>query len=193
MTLAANLKALQWYENEADYYASLCGGISSAAGRPLRRLTEIVGEGGTVFEFGSGPGVEADYLESLGVDVVRTDATAAFVEMQRARGKDAEQLNVITDDLGGPYQGVLSLCVLLHISVELTDQVLAKVAGALAPGGAYLVSVRANAGRGRDIVWWKREEDFAERLERAGLRVEWSEHSVDSDDDAWWTFIAVRD
>lgn len=194
VTLAANLKALEWYEDSADYYASLC--VDSPTEREKERLhvlARIAGEGGTILEVGSGPGADADYLDTLGVHVRRTDATAAFVEMQRARGKDVGQLNIITDDFGGPYQGVLALCVLLHIAKDLHDEVLAKVAGSLAPGGAFLVSVRASqGGDGRDIVWWHRD-DFVERLERAGLRVEWEDFHVDTGDDEWLSFVAVKD
>lgn len=196
MTHAANQKALQWYERSADYYAGLLGPRPPAKlAAPLRKLAELVGAGGTILEVGSGPGRDADYLETFGVRVRRTDATAAFVEMQRARGKDAERLDIITDEFGGPYQGALAYSVLLHVSAELTDQVLGKVAGALAPGGAFLTSVRAShsASDGPDISWWKHRDDFAVRLQRAGLRIDWDDHFVDSDDDAWWLFIAVKD
>jgi hypothetical protein len=88
---------------------------------------------------------------------------------------------------------VLALCVLLHIAKDLHDEVLAKVAGSLAPGGAFLVSVRASqGGDSRDIVWWHRD-DFVERLERAGLRVEWEDFHVDTGDDEWHSFVAVKD
>lgn len=49
-------------------------------------------------------------------EVARTDATPAFVKMMRAAGHDARLLDVRSDPLGGPCQGVLANAVLLHLS-----------------------------------------------------------------------------
>jgi len=42
-----------------------------------------------VLEVGTGPGREAAYLEERGMQVDRTDATAAFVERLRVHGHEA--------------------------------------------------------------------------------------------------------
>jgi len=83
---------------------------------------------------GRDPDTHADFVEGLGVQVRRTDATKRFLKLQAARGKLGEFLDLITDDLGGPYDAVLALCVLIHVPREQTDQVLAKIAGSLRPG-----------------------------------------------------------
>jgi predicted TPR repeat methyltransferase len=83
---------------------------------------------------------------------------------------------VIADDLGGPYDAVLAMCVLMRVGRGQIDAVLRKVAGALRPGGAFLVSVREGSGEvsgDYHTCFWSRA-GFAERLAAAGLRLAWA-------------------
>ncbi|HEY5972858.1 MAG TPA: class I SAM-dependent methyltransferase [Pseudoxanthomonas sp.] len=199
-TLSDNRRTIHSYERYARRYAAAVSpqpvGIDEEA---LRRMVDIVQPRGTVLEVGSGPGWDADYVESLGVAVRRTDVTQAFCEFQTERGKRIERLDVIEDDLGGLYDAVMALCVLLHIDRDLTDPVLRKVAGALRPEGVFLVSVREGEGELWEtgevsgeyhVVLWSRDA-FVARLATAGLRVDWSARSVDTEG-PWWTFLARR-
>jgi 2-polyprenyl-3-methyl-5-hydroxy-6-metoxy-1,4-benzoquinol methylase len=193
--LAKSLRTIQSYEGYAEQYSRL--------GEPcpppnvqgaLRRVAGAVGDGGRVLEIGSGPGWEADFLETLGASVRRTDATRRFLELQAERGKQGDLVNVITDDLGGPHDAVVALCVLIHVPRDQIDQVLTRIARALRPQGAFLVSMRDGDGETSGdyhTEYWRRD-DFAARMEAAGLALEWDEHSVDCDDDAWNTFLARR-
>jgi hypothetical protein len=104
---------------------------------------------------------------------------------------------VISDPLGGPYDGVLALCVLHHIEREVTDVVLRKVSGALRPAGGFLVSIREGAGDHWEggtgayrAVLWGREE-FIGRLGAAGLTVEWDTRHVHSEG-PWLTILARK-
>jgi 2-polyprenyl-3-methyl-5-hydroxy-6-metoxy-1,4-benzoquinol methylase len=188
-------RTVQSYEGCARDYDALCGPVPSPdAEDGLRRLMTIVPLGGAVLEVGSGPGREADFIESLGAVVRRTDATKAFVEIQAERGKHVEILNVVTDDLGGPYDAVLALCVLIHVDRDQIDAVLRGVQHTLRPGGAFLVSMRTGEGEtsgSYHTVYWTRDR-FAARLTAAGLSIVWDAISVDVDDDEWVTFLARR-
>lgn len=194
--LTNNRRTIAAYEKYAVRYAeAVAPDPADGVSTELRRLVNVVRPGATVLEVGSGPGWDADQVESLGVSVRRTDVTQAFLELQAERGKHAELLDVLTDDLGGPYDAVMALCVLLHIDRELTDTVLGKVAGALRPDGAFLVSVREGTGElwessDYHVVLWSRTA-FGTRLAAAGLRVEWSARTVHSDG-PWLTFLAKK-
>lgn len=183
------------YEAYADNYYSLVSDVPNPADQTaFRRVAEIAGAGGRVLEIGSGPGWDADFLETLGLTVRRTDATRRFLELQAARGKTGELLDVITDDVGGPYDAVVAMCVLIHVPRQETDQVLARLARSLRPGGALIVSMRDGDGEtsGKYHMTYWRRDDFAGRLARAGLDVIWDEFRIDCDNDEWNTFIAVR-
>jgi 2-polyprenyl-3-methyl-5-hydroxy-6-metoxy-1,4-benzoquinol methylase len=188
-------RTLQSYEGSARQYDGLVD-----AKRPphiedaLRRLVQCLPPGGSVLEIGSGPGRDADVVESLGALVRRTDATQAFVDLMAERGKKADLLNVVTDELGGPYDGVLAMGVLIHVEREQTDGVLRKIHAALKPGGAFLAAMRKGEGEtsgNYHTVLWTAER-FAARLAAAGLSVAWSADSVGRDGNEWVTFLARR-
>jgi 2-polyprenyl-3-methyl-5-hydroxy-6-metoxy-1,4-benzoquinol methylase len=193
--LANTQRTVQSYEGFAREYDKLCGEqLPPDVEDAVRRMVQCVPVDGSVLEIGSGPGREADFVESLGAVVRRTDAAQAFLDVQAGRGKKAELLNVVTDELGGPYDAVLALCVLIHVDREQIDPVLQKIWRALKPGGAFLVSMRTGEGEtsgNYHTVYWTRDR-FATRLGSAGLVVQWDMRSVDSDNDEWVTFLARR-
>lgn len=194
-SLAKNLQTIASYEGYAEQYNAVVGELPNPHDEAsLRHLATIVGAGGQVLEVGSGPGRDADFLETLGIKVRRTDATRRFLELQAARGKKGDLLNVIIDDLGGPYDAVLALCVLIHIPRDQIDQVLAKIARSLRPGGAFLVSMRDGDGETNGnyhTVYWSRD-NFAERIASAGMDLVWDKFRICSDGDGWNTFLAAR-
>ena len=140
-------QTLQSYERSAREYDKLVDPHRPPhIQKALQRLVDTLPPGGRVLEIGSGPGRDADVLESLGLTVRRTDATQAFVDLMAERGKRAELLNVVTDELGGPYDGVLAMGVLIHVDRDQTDAVLRKIHTALRPSGAFLAAMRKGEG-----------------------------------------------
>jgi len=198
---ADNRRTVAGYELCARGYTEAVAGPPSGNGEvALRRMVELVPAGGTVIEIGSGPGWDADFVESLGVTVRRSDVTRAFVDIQAERGKRAELLDVLHDDIGGPYDAVMALFVLQHIGRDLVDSVLHKVAAALREDGPFVVSLKEGEGElwehtessgDYHIVMWT-EAEFTARLADAALRVEWYASNVD-DDGTWMTLLAQRE
>ncbi len=194
-TLSQRRQTIASYEAEADHYCTLVSEIPNAFDQTaFRRVADIAGPSGRMLEIGSGPGFDADFLETLGLKVRRTDATKRFLELQAARGKTGELLDVITDPVGRPYDAVVAMCCLIHVPREEIDQVLAKLTQSLRPGGALLVSMRdgdhETTGEYHTIYWSR--PDFAARLAAAGLKLLWGEFRLDCDRDGWNTFLAVR-
>jgi SAM-dependent methyltransferase len=197
---ANNRRTVQSYERYARSYAAAVDQQPSGVDEEgLRRLAESVPRGSTILEVGSGPGWDADFVESFGVSVRRTDITAAFREFQAERGKQVSALDILTDDFGGPYDGVMSLCVLLNIDRDQIDLVLQRVAGSLKPNGTFLVSLREGdediwergevSGEYYVVLW--NEPEFTDRLAAAGMQVEWSGKRVHGDG-PWFTILARK-
>ena len=194
--LANSYRTVRSYERSAREYDTLVNPkrpphIEDA----LRRLVQCLPTGGLVLEIGSGTGRDADFIESLGAVVRRTDATQAFLDLMAERGKQADLLNVMTDELGGPYDGVLAMGVLIHVDREQTDAVLRTVHAALKPGGAFLVAMRKGEGETSGdyhTVLWTRDR-FAALLAAAGLSVTWDAESLGRDGNEWVTFLATRE
>lgn len=86
--------------------------------------------GGSVLELGSGTGRDAVELERRGHRVRRTDAARSFVDMIRADGYEADQLNALTDDFGGPYDLIFADAVFMHFTPDQLAAVLRKARAA---------------------------------------------------------------
>lgn len=164
----------------------------------LDRLVASVGPGGQVLEVASGPGWDADRLEAMGLRVRRTDLSDGFIALQRERGREIDRLDLIADDLGGPWDGLVALYVIQHVGRELVDGVIGRVAGALRPGGTLLMSFQEGKGERTtqadegpyQVVRW-REAEMIDCLSRHGLVVAW--RSVfDGREGVWITVIAHR-
>lgn len=194
-TLTDSQRTIASYEKDAGAYDQLVAALpSEGAQTALRRLAAMTVRGGRVLEIGSGPGRDADFIETLGVHVHRTDATQAFLDLQIARGKAGQLLDVLHDDLGGPYDAAMAMCVLIHIERGATDAVLRKIANALHPGSGFLVSVRDGTGETRGdylMTYWSRD-DFASRLEQAGLSIDWEYSHIGREEQRWFTFLAHK-
>lgn len=199
MTQSHNQRTVEGYERCArDYAAGVSNMPSPSAAAALRWLAAAVEPGGRVLEIGSGPGWDADFMETLGVAVHRTDATAAFRAFQAERGKQADPLDLLVDEIAGSYDGILMLCVLQHFERAELDAALRKLALALREGGALLLSYPLGAdecwehGDSGDyrVVRWTREALDA-RLAQAGFAVDWEE-STDYEDGPWRSVLARR-
>ncbi len=195
---ANNRRTVEDYERCArDYVAQVDSTPLPATAAALRHLAAAIAPGKRVLEIGSGPGWDADYLETLGLDVHRTDVTAAFRAFQAERGKHCDPLDVLTDEISNTYDGIAMLYVLQHFEREELPAVLRKLARALRAGGALLLSYAegaedhwedAESGKYR-VVHWTREA-FDLQLAQAGLAVEWE--LVFQGKDWPWRIVAAQ-
>jgi SAM-dependent methyltransferase len=158
---------LRSYETAAQRYADRTAGASPASCAFLDRFADTVGLG-RVLEVGSGPGVDATYLERRGLNVSRTDATPAFVEMMRAAGHKARLLDIRTADLGGPWEAVLAQAVLLHLDRAQFADALQRIRQAVVDGGVLAFTVKEGDGD----AWSEAKLDLPRHF------TYWREHSL---------------
>ncbi|WP_194288462.1 class I SAM-dependent methyltransferase [Ornithinicoccus halotolerans] len=202
---SANRRTVDSYERIAREYAEDTAPDSSGAAafsrHGLRRLVTAVPAGGTVLEVGSGPGWDADFVESQGVAVRRTEVASAFIDFQAERGKRVEKLDVTSDELGGPYDAVMALAVLQHLDRAQLPVFLRRVAAALQPGGVFLVAIREGLGEFWEVgdsgnsyftVLWT-EPAFRALLENAGLTIEWTFPGDDARESNWLMLLARKE
>lgn len=194
-----NQRTVAGYERCArDYAASVDSTPSPTGAAALRQLAAAVAPGGRVLEIGSGPGWDADFLETLGLDVHRTDVTAAFREFQAERGKRCDPLDLLADEIAGTYDGIVMLCVLQHFERAQLDPALRKLAQALNAGGALLLMYQegdddywehGDSGDYRVVRWTPDAMDA--RLAQAGFAVAWASTN-DGRDGPWRSVLARR-
>jgi hypothetical protein len=99
-----------------------------------------------ILEIGSAFGRDADYMESQGYTVERTDVTPGFVRLLQDKGHEARLLNALTDDIGSGYDLVFADAVLLHFTRDETKSVISKVHAALSEGGRFAFTLKAGEG-----------------------------------------------
>lgn len=174
---ATNAVTLATYEAAADLY--------EARSRPgpgfanfLDRVASMVAAGGAVLEIGSGTGADAAALEDHGLRVRRTDAAGSFVSRLRARGLQADVLDILTGDPGGPWDLIWASAVFLHFTAAELTQVL-DITAAAAPGGYLAFTVKEGDGadwstakldRPRYFTYW-RESALRELLNASPWRI----------------------
>jgi SAM-dependent methyltransferase len=196
---AQNPATVAAYEACAIDYAHSTRPVTEHCGTPgLKQLRAGVQTDLPILEIGSGPGWDADGLEASGLTVRRTDAAAAFVDFQRGRGKPAERLNVMEDDLGGPYAAVVALYVFQHIDCGALPATFAKIPRALAPGGLFLFTTRegdeeqfderSNGRRYYTALWSAQALEAI--LHPLGFRTLWSESCTDNE--GKWRSMLLR-
>lgn len=193
MTIAA------YQHNAAEFVAS----TSDVPQDVLDAMDAFVGlcrPGGRILEIGSASGRDADLLEQRGVSVERTDVTPAFVDMMRARGCDARVLDPLTDELGGPYDGVWTNAVLLHLSRDELPTVLQRLHRAVRPGGVLFASVKRGSGeawsthgtitRPRHFTFWE-EDAWLAAHHAAGWKIERAWTTKGRRDETWLSSLAL--
>ncbi len=196
MEQTPNARTVESYELIAEEYAR-----DTQDGHVLRGgLTQLAETmpAAHVLEIGSGPGWDADDLEEAGLTVRRTDITKGFIDFQRNRGKDVDRLDAINDDLGGPYDAVVALHVLQHVEPDDLPVVLSKVAGALRPGGRFLVSIPRGQGDGWEVgesgsPYYRAlhsKDEFIAALVEAGFEPEWTDQAVEDEESGWLAVLA---
>lgn len=168
-----NCKTIESYNNRIQEYID--GTPQVVEGYVKTWIDEVlVGleQDAEILEIGSAFGRDAAYIETSGFKVKRTDATKGFVELLISQGFDANELNVITDEITGPNDLVFADAVLLHFNREEAAQVCGKVYRSLnSRTGKFALSLKngegeewsdAKLGEARYFCYW--EKDSARKL-----------------------------
>lgn len=188
---------LATYQETAQRYVDAGGPPGPPLAAFLDELVDLV-PGGTVLEVGTGPGWDADHLESRGLRVLRSDATPAFVDRLRAAGHEALLLDVRDELPPGPFHAVLAQAILLHLDRRQLSDVLVRCRERVRPGGAIALTVKEGDGQGwtsaklgapRHFTYW-REAPLREVLEAAGWHVTTLEH-VQGRHEPWLYVLAT--
>lgn len=155
----SNARTLLSYDERVEAYVD---GTSQEVSGPAKDWLDLalqgLPQGARLLELGSAFGRDAAYIQSLGYSLDCTDAVPGFVELLTQRGFPARLVNLLTDDVTGPYDLIVANAVLLHFNHEEVSRVLGKIRAALGPGGRFAFSLKAGQGEG-----WSSEKIGAPR------------------------------
>ena len=189
------------YDADAEAFSEAVAQLNDEVSADLDWLAGEVGAGGEVLEIGSGGGRDALALEERSVRVRRTDVSTGFVERLREQGHAADVLDPLSDDLGGPYDGVWACASLLHVARTDLPTVLRRLAAATRDDGVLVMSVKEGDGEEwsvhghvrapRRFVYW-RAEPLRSVAEGAGWRVLEQLSRIGYNGQSWLTIRASR-
>lgn len=196
-----NDKTIESYESNINKYNSAAiPKVSGSVKEWLDTSLSLLASNARILEIGSAHGRDADYIESKGFIVDRTDAVKGFVDYQINEGHKARVLNVLTDDFRGPYDMVYANAVLLHFDNDQVKLILKKIRDALKSKGILAFSVKIGDGESwsdskigapRFFSFW-REEPLREILDRTGFTVEYFEVGATGHDNSDWYHVIAR-
>lgn len=106
----------------------------------LNKTVEGLDKSAKIFEFGSGAGYDALYLQSLGYEVACSEAAESAVGLLRGRGLAANKIDVLVDQLPADCQLILALGVVVHFNPAQLQLACDKVFAALTPAGRFALS-----------------------------------------------------
>lgn len=176
------------YDVMADAYAAEFH--DELAAKPWERailgaFAELVGAGGLVADVGCGPGRGTAYLAGLGLTVVGVDLSPGMVDVARRVHPELRfEVGSMTalDFADGSLAGVLAMYSIIHVPDRQLPEVFAEFHRVLGLGGQLAVVFQVGDGPlhrteafGRPVsldYHWRRPEDVAELLRRAGLPVQ---------------------
>lgn len=150
--MSTDRETVRAYDAVAADYAAEAANMPAWVAAEIDAFVAVLGGSGRVLEIGSGGGRDALEFERRGIDVWSTDISKGFVDLLRGRGFEADQLDLLSDDLadpkrpGRPYDGVWACACLIHVAREDFRTVLARLAAATRTGGPLHVSVRDGDG-----------------------------------------------
>ncbi len=99
-----------------------------------------------ILEIGSAGGTEADYLESQGYSVIRSDVIDGFIQYNEAKGRNCLRLNAIKDDLPVQCDLIFANAVLLHFTKVEAQIFFKKCYESLSPNGKLALTTKQGQG-----------------------------------------------
>jgi ubiquinone/menaquinone biosynthesis C-methylase UbiE len=149
-------------------------------------LVARLGTGSRVLDVGCGSGVPvARALTAAGHHVVGVDISEVQISRARELVPEAEFVNADAMSLDFPaesFDAVVSLYALIHLPLDEQQQLLARIATWLRPGGCFLCTTGHTAWTGTEdnwleggaLMWWSHSDTATYRtwLAEAGLAID---------------------
>ncbi len=140
-----------------------------------------------ILEIGTATGRDADYIESKGYTVTRTDIVEGFLDYQRQQGKTIEKFDAINGNLNRQFDLILALAVFHHFTENQFLKALQNTKQHLKPGGYFALSLKQGTGEKysnekmenpRYFLYWTPEK-LETVLSQNGFIIDTLEETVD--------------
>jgi predicted TPR repeat methyltransferase len=153
-----------------------------------------------ILELGSAHGRDADYIESLGYKIYRTDAVKAFVDYLQAKNHDASVLNAIDGKYPKNQDAIYANAVFLHFTIQELHKVMDNIRTSFVDDGILGFSVKIGEGdkwtkskidSPRYFQYWK-ENELRAFLKEHHFDVIFFETGTTGHDNSDWYHVIAR-
>lgn len=145
--MATNEQTLEAYNKDvATYAASIRPQVDRDLADWITQSVLGLPPSAAILEIGSGTGKDAEYIESLGYRVRRTDGSRGFVDYLQSQDKPAELLNILSDPIEGAYDMIFADAVFLHFTEQEFMVASKKVFESTKNDGRFALSLKRGTG-----------------------------------------------
>ena len=172
-----NEKTLAVYKEKAHLY--LTNSIEHDKLNPIRakqkreKLEKIITsnfsslpEHAKVFEIGSGDGLNAKFIQSLGFDVTASDTADEFIKATQDQGLKTIKFNALKDSFSEKYSAVFCWRVFVHFTKEDALNIIQKVYDTLEDNGIFIFNAMNREIKNTDNEWVDFEGEYHMGAER---------------------------
>jgi threonyl-tRNA synthetase len=195
--VSAELKqTIETYNNNLDKYIAKANfAVDGIKKNWIDETLQKLNKDSAILEIGSGLGIDADYIESNGFKVNRTDYSQSFIDYQKSKGKEIGQYNALGKATKKQYDLVFADAVLLHFNDQEFDNALININQSLAENGLFAFTLKKGEGSQmivdkmespRYFKFWQKDE-LENILAQKGFETE-----VVLEDDNWLMVIAKK-
>ena len=170
------------YDAKTEEYQTL--GPSTGERKLEVRFAQSLPQGGTVLDYGCGPGRTAGYFARQGLITHAFDASEKMVKLASAHaGVTAWQAGFDAFSLPDTYDGIWASFSLLHAVRSDMPTLLDKIHKGLKTGGKFYIALKLGQGMARDslgrLYTYYEEEELRNLLSHAGFT--WQSHRTGED------------
>lgn len=191
-----------WYDANAERFTA--SSLAMDVSPQLRAFAASLPRGGHVCDAGCGAGRDAAWLLDQGFEVTGFDISAAMIASARAlthgraRFLHAGFANAPLE--AQSFDGIWALASLLHLPKSEVQPALARLLGALKPGGLLVFSLKEGAGEaidalGRPMAFYSVDEvrDLARHVAEPGAEIDIvTETAPSSTGEVTWITARIR-
>jgi len=142
-----NKDTLQVYEQNIEkYYELTPTEMGNEFGEFWNQQLEDLPKSSAILEIGTATGRTADYIESLGYVVQRSDVVDAFIRKHQKEGREIKKIDILQMNTEKEYDLIIAEAVVLHLNDKELQHAFTQIHTSLKEKGIFLFTFKDGEG-----------------------------------------------